>query len=58
MDTKPKLVVALFLAAGGAAMYLAVESLWKGALLVIGSILLDLGIDEVVLIYEKWKGEI
>lgn len=58
MDPKPKLIVALILAVGGAAMYLAVESIWKGALLVIGSILLDLGIDEVVLLYEKRKGEI
>lgn len=53
-----KLGTAVILAAGGAAMYLAVESFVKGALLVVGSILLDLGIDEAVLIYEKWKGEI
>lgn len=55
---KKKLIAAGFLFLGGAAMYLAVEDLVKGGLLVIGSILLDLGIDEAVLIYEKWKGDI
>lgn len=43
---------------GGAAMYMAVESLWKGFLLVVGSILLDLGLDEAVLMYEKRKGDL
>lgn len=55
---RKKLVVAAVLALGGAAMYLAVEDVIKGALLVLGSILLDLGIDEAVLVWEKRKGEI
>lgn len=39
-------------------MYLAVEDIKKGALLVAGSILLDIGIDELMLLWEKWRGEI
>lgn len=58
MNYKRKLSVAALLTLGGAAMYLAVEDLGKGLLLVAGSIFLDLGIDQAVLIYEKWKGEI
>lgn len=53
--TKKKLIAAMMLAVGGSAMYLVVEDLQKGILLVIGSILLDLGIDELVLMYEDWK---
>lgn len=33
-------------------MYLAVEDLYKGIFLVIGSVLLDIGIDEAVLVWE------
>lgn len=53
--TTKKLTTAFMLAIGGSAMYLVVEDLRKGILLVIGSILLDLGIDELVLMYEDWK---
>lgn len=55
---RPKIVAAVLLMLGGAAMYLAVEDLKKGALLVIGSILLDLGIDEAVLLWEKRYGDL
>lgn len=55
---RKKLVAALMLAIGGAAMYLVVEDVKKGVLLVIGSILLDLGVDEVVLLWEKRRGEL
>lgn len=58
MKIRTKLTAAGLLFLGGAAMYLAVEDVAKGALLVLGSVLLDLGIDEAVLIWEKWRGEI
>lgn len=55
---KHKLVFAVLFFIGGAAMYMAVEDILKGVLLVFGSILLDLAIDEAVLIWEKRHGEI
>lgn len=56
--SRNKLKLAALFILGGSAMYLAVEDVVKGALLVIGSILLNLGVDEAVLTYEKWTGEI
>lgn len=58
MRVRTKLTAAGLLFLGGAAMYLAVEDVVKGGLLVLGSVLLDLGIDEAVLVWEKWRGDL
>jgi len=48
----------LLLIVAGCGLYFAFESIWKAAALVVASILIDIGLDEILLEYEKRKGKI
>lgn len=48
----------LLLVLAGVAFYFAVESVWKAAAVVAGSILIDIGIDEALLNFEKRRGKV
>lgn len=53
-----KLIGPFILIAGGITLFLSMQDSLRGVLLVVGTLLINIGVDKVTLLFEKQRGEI